>query len=78
MVLVSNRNALGAYLGLSHAKLFAGSVEEAIPLTEQAIRLSPAIPRSAFGIYRSSEDICGNRALPRRSSGSKRRVPKSR
>jgi CRISPR-associated protein Csb1 len=39
-----DRNAAGAYANLGHAKLLAGSIEELIPLVEQAIRLSPRDP----------------------------------
>jgi adenylate cyclase len=45
--LALNRNLAGALDGLAWCKLFAGSIEEVIPLVEQAIRLSPRIPASA-------------------------------
>ena len=45
MVLAVNRNAVGALAGLGRCKfLTGGSGEEAIQLTEQAIRLSPRDP----------------------------------
>jgi adenylate cyclase len=44
-VLASNRNAVGVYYTLGHCKLYAGSIEETIPLVEQAIRLSPRDPQ---------------------------------
>jgi adenylate cyclase len=40
-VLALNRNWVAAYAQLGHCKLGTGSMEEAIPLVEQAIRLSP-------------------------------------
>jgi adenylate cyclase len=39
-----NRNWVGALHPLGQCKLFAGSIEETIPLEEQAIRLSPRDP----------------------------------
>jgi adenylate cyclase len=47
-VLASNRNSVGAY-ALGQCKLFAGSIEETIPLVEQAVRLSPRDP--LIGIF---------------------------
>ena len=43
-VLASNRNWLLAIAALGWSKFLAGSMEEAIPLHEQAIRLSPRDP----------------------------------
>ena len=40
-VLTLNRNFVPAYANIAYAKLSAGSTEGAIPLLEQAIRLSP-------------------------------------
>ena len=42
--LALNRNFVGALNGLGWCKLFAGSIDEVIPLMEQAIRLSPRDP----------------------------------
>jgi TolB-like protein/Flp pilus assembly protein TadD len=42
--LTLDRNALRALTGLGWCKLYAGSIEEVIPLVEQAIRLSPRDP----------------------------------
>jgi adenylate cyclase len=39
--LALNRNSVGALQGLGWCKLYTGSLEEVIPLGEQAIRLSP-------------------------------------
>jgi TolB-like protein/Flp pilus assembly protein TadD len=39
--LALNRNLVGALIGLGWCKLYAGSLDEVIPLVEQAIRLSP-------------------------------------
>jgi adenylate cyclase len=43
--LALNRNLVGALNGLGSCKLYAGSIDEVIPLQEQAIRLSPRDPR---------------------------------
>jgi TolB-like protein/DNA-binding winged helix-turn-helix (wHTH) protein len=40
-VLASNRNYVYGFFALGQCKLFTGSIEEAIPLIERAIRLSP-------------------------------------
>ena len=42
--LASNPNLLGALNGLGWCKLYAGSIEEVIPLVEQALRRSPRDP----------------------------------
>jgi TolB-like protein/class 3 adenylate cyclase len=42
--LALNRNFVPALTGLGWSKLFSGSIEEVIPLEEQAIRLSPRDP----------------------------------
>jgi len=43
-VLALNRNLVAALNGLGWCKLYAGSLDEVIPLAEQAIRLSPRDP----------------------------------
>jgi TolB-like protein len=43
-VIAFNRNWADAISSLGHCKLLTGSIEEAIPLMEQAIRLSPRDP----------------------------------
>jgi adenylate cyclase len=43
-VLASNRNHVGAIASLEWCKLLTGSIDEAIPLVERAIRLSPRDP----------------------------------
>jgi len=48
-VLASNRNWVTALHALGHCKLFAGSIDEVIPLVEHAIRLSPRDPE--IGIW---------------------------
>ena len=48
-VLTSNRNWVYAFFALGQCKLYTGSIQEAIPLTEQAIRLSPRDPN--LGIW---------------------------
>jgi len=47
--LASNRNWVGALHALGQCKLFAGAMEETIPLVQQAIRLSPRDPQ--LGIW---------------------------
>jgi TolB-like protein len=47
--LALDRNLVGAVIGLGWCKLYAGLLDEVIPLVEQAIRLSPAIPASVCG-----------------------------
>ena len=47
-VLALNRNFLPAYYQIYLCKLFSGSMEETIPLVEQAIRLSPGHPDIGF------------------------------
>jgi tetratricopeptide (TPR) repeat protein len=42
--LALRRNSVGALQGLGWCKLFTGSIDEVIPLEEQAIRLSPRDP----------------------------------
>jgi TolB-like protein/class 3 adenylate cyclase len=41
MVIAANRNSSGALFALGECKLLTGSIDEAIPLEEQAIRLDP-------------------------------------
>jgi adenylate cyclase len=43
-VLTANRNWVTALHGLAQCKLFTGSIEETLPLVEQAIRVSPRDP----------------------------------
>jgi adenylate cyclase len=49
MALASNRNWVNSLHALGQCKIFAGSIEETIPLVEQAIRLSPRDPH--IGVY---------------------------
>jgi adenylate cyclase len=51
-VIAFNRNWAGAISSLGHCKFFTGSIEEAIPLMEQAIRLSPRDPNIALFYFR--------------------------
>jgi adenylate cyclase len=46
--LALNRNFVAALHGLAWCKLFTGSIDEVIPLEEQAIRLSPREPSIAY------------------------------
>ena len=48
-MLASDPNRLSALFGLAQCKLYTGSIEETIPLIEQAIRLSPRDP--ALGVW---------------------------
>ena len=43
-VIAANRNSPGALFALGQCKLTTGSIDEAIPLEEQAIRLGPRDP----------------------------------
>ena len=43
-MIASNRNSPGALFALGECKLLTGSIDEAIPLEEQAIRLGPRDP----------------------------------
>ena len=47
-----NRNRVGAISALADCKLFAGPIEEVIPLQEQALRLSPRDPLIGNMYYR--------------------------
>ncbi len=51
-VLELNRNWVGAIAALAWCKLLIGSIEEAIPLLQQAIRLSPRDPYISVWYYR--------------------------
>jgi adenylate cyclase len=51
-VLAINRNDTDALDFLADCKLLRGSMEEVIPLEEQAIRLSPRDPRSGYFYFR--------------------------
>jgi adenylate cyclase len=51
-VLAINRNAAGVLNVLAGCKLSTGSIEEVIPLEEQAIRLSPRDPRIGHFYFR--------------------------
>jgi len=44
-VLASNHNSAGVLHALAQCKMLTGSIEETIPLEEQAIRLSPRDPQ---------------------------------
>jgi len=55
MVLALDRNSASALLALGHSKLMIGSIEELIPLVEQAMRLSPRDPQIAVMYYRIGE-----------------------
>ena len=43
-----DRNATAAYASLGHSKLLTGSLEEVVPLVNQAIRLSPRDPALGY------------------------------
>jgi adenylate cyclase len=49
--LAFNRNLAGALTGLAWCKLYNGSIDEVIPLQEQAIRLSPRDPSIGHCYY---------------------------
>jgi adenylate cyclase len=50
--IASNRNWADALAGLGWCKFWSGSIEEAIPLHEQAIRLSPRDPNIGYWHFR--------------------------
>jgi TolB-like protein/class 3 adenylate cyclase/Flp pilus assembly protein TadD len=54
-VLAFDRNSAWALIALGHCKLMIESIDEAIPLVEQAIRLSPRDPQIAVMYYRIGE-----------------------
>jgi adenylate cyclase len=54
-VLAFDRNSAWALIALGHCKLMTVSVDEAIPLVEQAICLSPRDPQIAVMYYRIGE-----------------------
>jgi len=47
-VIALDRNLPGAYANLAQCKFFTGSLEEVIPLVEQAVRLSPRDPNFGY------------------------------
>jgi adenylate cyclase len=51
-VLAFNRNWVGAIATLGWCRFFTGSIEEAIPLLEQAIRVSPRDPAIGYWYFR--------------------------
>ena len=51
-VLALNRNAVIAIYALSSCNLYTGSIEEVIPVVEQAIRLSPRDPYIGRSFFR--------------------------
>jgi len=73
-VLAFNRNYVFAIYALAQCKLFTGSIDDTIPLVEQAIRLSPRDRTWDIGINKSGWCICCSRARTRRSFGSKKRA----
>src|SRR5262249_50396303 len=73
-VLAFDRNSASALLALGHCKLMIGSIEELIPLVEQASRLSPRDPKSPSCITGLGKCICCNPAPIRRSHGWRRRA----
>ena len=54
-VLAFDRNSVSGLVALGHCKLMTGSIEDVIPLLEQAIRLSPRDPQIAVMNYRIGE-----------------------
>jgi adenylate cyclase len=54
-VLAFDRNSAWALFALAHCKLETGSIEEVVPLVEQAIRLSPRDPNIALMYFRIGE-----------------------
>jgi tetratricopeptide (TPR) repeat protein len=54
-VLAFDRTSVSALVALGHCKLMTGSIEEVIPIMEQAIRRSPRDPQIAVMYYRIGE-----------------------
>jgi TolB-like protein/class 3 adenylate cyclase/Tfp pilus assembly protein PilF len=54
-VVAFDRNSVSALVSLGHCKLMTGSIEDVIPLMQQAIRLSPRDPQIAVMYYRIGE-----------------------
>ena len=76
--LAFNRGWADALAGLGRCKFWVGSIDEAIALHEQAIRLSPRDPQIGYWYFRIGSCISCNRALKRRSLGSKKVVVRFR
>ena len=76
--LALNRNGVAALNGLGWCKLYTGSLEEVIPIVQEAIRLTPPIPPSGFGMERLGSFICCNHDSTRLFFGSKRRAARFR
>jgi tetratricopeptide (TPR) repeat protein len=64
-VLASNPNSARALFCLGQCKLFAGLIEETIPVIDEPCGLVPVIPDPALGTKRSGGCICCNRARTR-------------
>jgi len=64
-----NHNWVVAIAALGLARFLGGSLDEAIPAQEQAIRLSPRDRACPIGIGGSAWCICCNRAPRRQSFG---------
>ena len=81
-VIAFNRNWVGALATLGQCKFLTGSIEETIPLEEQAIRLSPRDP--CIGIWylpdwaRASAAIAHRRGDPLARKGAQRQSGTSR
>ena len=69
-----NRNLAGALSGLAWCKLNAGSIEQVIPLAEQAIRLSPRDPLIGVRYYQIGIVHLLQSQTDKRSGGSKKRA----
>jgi len=55
MLLALNRNSVGALAAMGRCKIYVGPIEEAIPLLEQAIRISPRDPQIGNWYWRIGE-----------------------
>jgi TolB-like protein/class 3 adenylate cyclase len=71
--IASNRNWVGALHALAQCKLFAGAIDETIPLVEQAIRLSPGDPQIGLFYYNIGRVHLLQSRIDEGSSGWKRR-----
>jgi TolB-like protein len=77
-VLTLNRNFVPAYANIAYAKLSAGSTEDAIPLLEEAIRLSPRNSDVGSWYWAIGRARLMEGASIRRFSGSKKRLGPTR
>jgi TolB-like protein/class 3 adenylate cyclase len=69
-----DRNSVRAIANLAQCKFYVGSIEEATPLLEKAIRLSPRDPNIGFWYLQIGRNNLLQSRIDERSFGSKRRA----